>query len=700
MHAISKFKWHWKASLPLWGLALVIVFGTTTLMPSPIRLLVFVLWLAAGSWMLGVWIDTRSQARRFLFGSCAAVSIFGLALTALALAGHFTVVWVSVMLILFSMLFTCAFDGTLPKISSFTDGLTHAPSFPYLLIALFGDAWIFINFYNAWTAEPLVSPWQLFNFVFFLVFAVTTFAVVLFAATRRDRASLLLSSLHLFVSLSAAVMLYGIGFGFDPFIHRAAEMALVRDGVIEPRRLLYLGQYALVGGANLLTGVQVILLDKWLVPLLASITIPVVAFLGLRDGFGLTDKTSRVFLHFALFFPAMYFVFTVPFNLTLLFLLLVTFVLPLADTWRSRSVLMLLGLFSLCVHPLGGIPILLLLGLSSLTLIEKPRLRQALLCVGVVTAILALPLLFALYNITSGHPPISVQPQFLYRFFALFTDPYLRGALPIPFFVELFYDLMRWVPRIVVVCALFFAWRQRTTLAISPIPTLLLTGSLLGSLFLLSGFFTFADVIQYEQMEFAWRLLQTIFLMTTTWALVFLAKVWKQYATVSFAGTSFFALLMAIFITATWYLSYPQLNLKVQSAGASVSAADVEVARFLESRHNGEPHLVLSHQMTSAAAIQESGFRHYLQTDDGLALWYAVPTGGTLYGYFLRMSTEGPSPALLSEIQEFANVRHVYFVTYDSWPNAGFIRSRAASFASASYGVQGTKLVVYEYRDL
>src|SRR3989338_7151242 len=107
MHAISKFKWHWKASLPLWGLALVIVFGTTTLMPSPIRLIVFVLWLAAGSWMLGGWIDTRSQARRFVFGSCAAVSIFGLALTALALAGHFTVVWVSVMLILFSMLFTC-----------------------------------------------------------------------------------------------------------------------------------------------------------------------------------------------------------------------------------------------------------------------------------------------------------------------------------------------------------------------------------------------------------------------------------------------------------------------------------------------------------------------------------------------------------------------------------------------------------------
>ena len=693
----GKFKRQCEVSLPIWGLAFALLFGATTLVPSPLRFVVFVFWLAAGSWMLGGWIDARSQARRLLFGAFAAISCFGLALTALALAGNLTVVSVSVAVIALSTLSTRAFDGGLPRFVSFTDGFAHAPSFPYLLIALFGDTWIFINLYNAWTAEPLVSPWQMFNAAFFLVFAAATLAVILFAATRRDHASLLLSTLHLFVSLSTAVMVYGIGFGFDPFIHRAAEMALVHDGVIEPRRLLYLGQYALIGGANLLTGVRVILLDKWLVPVLASLSIPAVAFFGLRDGFGLSDQSSRVFLHLALFFPAMYFVFTVPFNLTLLILLLIAFVLPLADSWRARSTLLLLGLFALSIHPLGGVPILLLLGLSLLALMRRVRWRQAGLCVGSVMALLALPALFVLYNLASGQSPVSPQSQMLSRFFTLFTDPYLPGALPIPFFVELFYDAMRWVPRFVVVLALFFAWRRRQTLTVSPVPMLILTGSLLGSLFLLSGFFTFADVIHYEQMEFAWRLLQTMFLLTTPWALVFLARLWKQYGGFSFERMSLLSLLMVIFITATWYLSYPQLNLKVRNAGASVSATDVEVARFLESRYDGESFLVLSHQMTSAAAIQESGFRHYLKTDDGLALWYAIPTGGKLYGYFLRMSMDGPTPELLNEIREFANVRHVYFVTYDSWPNAGFIRSRAASFADASYGVQGTKLVIYEY---
>ena len=695
---VNKTKSLLKTSTLLWGMVLVLLFGATTILPSFIRLVALLFWLGAASWMTGSLFSKRIQSHRMLFGSITLLSVFGLVLTFVALLSSLTVFSVLLVLVILSVLVTIVSDQIQPRFSRFKDGLAHTPSFPYLLIALFGDTWVFVSLYGAWTAEPLVSPWQLSSFSLFIVYAVTTFVVVVFASLRRDNASLLLSIFHFFVSLSVAVIVYAVGFGFDPFIHRAAEVALVQDGAIEPRRLLYLGQYSLVSGANLLTGMRVIFLDKWLVPVLASLAIPLVAFLGLRDGWKLSDRRARAFLHLALFFPAMYFVFTVPFNLTLLFLLVVSFVLPLADTWRTKGSIMLLSLFALCVHPLGGVPILLLLGLSLIQMIPNKKLRRGGFFLGSLGSMIAIPFLFSLNQVLLGQPPFFIQSHLLSRFLSLFTDPYLPGSLPIPFLLEWFYDAMRWLPRILAVLALVFAWRHRATQKVSVVPALLLSLSLIVSLFLLSGFFRFADVIAYEQMEFASRLLQTILLLTTPWVIVFVASLWKKHVLSTFVSNSFLAFIMALFLTATWYLSYPQLNLKVRDVGASVSAADVEVARFLESRYVGEPYLVLSHQMTSAAAIQESGFRHYLDTDDGLALWYAIPTGGTLYKYFLRMSTEGPSSELLEEIRDYANVDHVYFVSYDSWPNAGFVRAKAASFADASYGIQGTKLVIYEYK--
>ena len=685
-------------SAPLWSFVFALFAGTAMLLPSFLRIVVLIAWLAVASWMVGGVIDARSQARRSLFGAVTIVSLLGLALTLVARFGHLTVTSSSITILLISLIVTMCFDGVLPKFLRFADGLAHASSFPYLLIALFGDTWLLVNFYGAWTAEPLVSPWQLFPPAFFLAYLVTTFAVVMVASLRTDRASLLLSTFHLFVSLSVAVMVFGIGFGFDPFIHRAAEMALVHDGAIEPRRLLYLGQYALVSGTNLLTGVQVMVIDKWLLPTLASLSLSFVSWLGLREGWGCSDKASRVFAHLVLLFPSMFFVFTVPFNLTLLILLIIAFILPLADTLSTKGTLALLGVFALLIHPLGGVPIVFLIGLTWILGMRRPRLRNSLLVVGSLVSALALPALFALYNILNGQPPIAIQPHIVFRFTSLFTDPYFPGEIPIPFFLEWFYDFMRWLPRLLVVLALIFAWRRRAVWKSSPTSTIMLVTALCGSLFLLAGFFSFSDVILYEQLEFASRLLQAMLLLTTPWVLVWLIDLSRRHASRCFGFMTLGVFLASLFMTATWYLSYPQLNLKVRQLGASVSAVDVEVVRFLESRYDGEPFLVLSHQMTSAAAIQETGFRYYLETDDGPALWYAIPTGGKLYAYFLRLSTEGPSPDLIEEIREFANVRHIYFVTYDSWPSAGFIRSRSAVFADASYGVQGTKLVIYEYK--
>ena len=72
-------------------------------------------------------------------------------------------------------------------------------------------------------------------------------------------------------ALSVSAIVYVVGFGFDPFLHRAAEQALVDTGVVEPVRLLYSGQYTLTAALHHLTAWPIKLIDIWMVPIAASV---------------------------------------------------------------------------------------------------------------------------------------------------------------------------------------------------------------------------------------------------------------------------------------------------------------------------------------------------------------------------------------------------------------------------------------------
>src|SRR3990167_3147788 len=75
-------------------------------------------------------------------------------------------------------------------------------------------------------------------------------------------------------TLVIAPMLYRIGYGFDGFLHIAGEKVLLATGTLVPTPPYYMGQYVFVTWLARLMDLDVALIDRWLVPVLAAVLIP------------------------------------------------------------------------------------------------------------------------------------------------------------------------------------------------------------------------------------------------------------------------------------------------------------------------------------------------------------------------------------------------------------------------------------------
>ncbi|MBK6791594.1 MAG: hypothetical protein IPG80_03445 [Anaerolineales bacterium] len=199
----------------------------------------------------------------------------------------------------------------------------------------------------------LITPWMIFpptNFAFFFIGT----AGVLALQRQTNTAWIWPACSQTFLAVALSCFVYGVGFGFDPFIHRAAETALINDGFIYPQRFLYSGQYALIGSLHFLARLPINLIDIWILPLLASIFLPWSAYLGLRDGWKLPEPAARFGWALALFIPFMLFTFTVPFTFTYVIYAGALFLAPLTHTRSAGLVMLLLASVSCLFHPLLG----------------------------------------------------------------------------------------------------------------------------------------------------------------------------------------------------------------------------------------------------------------------------------------------------------------------------------------------------------
>ena len=572
-----------------------------------------------------------------------------------------------------------------------------------LIVAVVADLAALRWLSGARTGEALRSPWEVVPPIYFLWILLATFCLSALAYRKRfSHLTLAAAVLHLFTMLSPALIVYAVGYGFDPFVHQAAERLVAATGAVTPKTPYYIGQYALVTFFADVFRLPVDAVDKALLPSLAALFLPAASAWLLRRGFGVQRWLSIVASFGLLLLPLGSFAATAPQGLANLFFLL-TVLLGAAWLHAHRPPLgyvLLLAAASAAVHPLSGIP-----ALAAVALLMAVKLRHdgvparriikvAAYTVLVIGAALAVPLVFSLRQ-GSGAAPIA----------AVLRKPAAQVLSGIPFqapgvdtrYVPLL-DFAEFANRnrdLLLLClAMAGAWLlgrkksyRRTALAAGGLCLALMAGVAV----LRSGF-VFQDVIGYEQANYAQRLYETALLALAPLVLAAFAWWWralaKTDASVRFAMTLLFSGLVA----ALAYGWFPRLDEYQWSRGYSPSVHDVDAVRWINDHAIG-PYIVLANQSVSAAALREYGFRTYY----GDQFYYAIPTGAPLYQHYLHMVYDGaPRQEMLTAMSEIG-VPTAYFVIDDYWTDAALIVAEAKKTADDWQQIDGGKLYVFRY---
>lgn len=528
---------------------------------------------------------------------------------------------------------------------------------------------LFILFYNQ-TNQAIRSPWEALPVLFFIIY----FLATIFLLKTRN---LILLLLHFFLTFIIAVIIYKIGYGFDPFVHRAAEYKLAELGYILPKPFYYLGQYTLVVFLSKIFLAPISLIDKILVPALAALTLPVISYQCLKKYIknnSLLPATCSLLLVLAtpLFF------YTVPQSLGNLFLLILIFLLFSNDI--NKYLAGFLVLIILLIHPLAGLPAIILFLIFYYKNIYIYILSSILipLFFTVLSVLTDFKIKFAFNNFLN----LAGLFQNLFSYLPFYSVYHLIYLIKYNFLILFIFILL--------IGLYYFKKKAKYILTSSVI--------LIINLILLS-FFEFQAVIDYEQAEFVKRLGQIILLVL---APVFLLGIYYILDKINNlkAGRYIVIVLVAGILTIGLYLNYPHVDGFEKNRGFSVSAADIKAVRLINLDGAGKDFVVLANQSTAAASLQEFGFKKYfnsqLTTRNSQLFYYPIPTSSPLYEIYLKMIYDGPSLEYINQARELTGVTRIYFVINDYWLNAKKRIGQAREIADEEFNIND-KIWVFRF---
>ena len=535
-----------------------------------------------------------------------------------------------------------------------------------LFLAATGAA--FYALYLGRTGEPIISPWQAVPDHFFFAYGLA--ALFLLVLIRRGPQPILpFISVFSFLSFSAALIVYRLGYGFDPFIHRATVALIAEQGAVDPKPFYYLGQYALTIIAHKIFLLPINLADKLLVPLLSALTLPY--FLSRFLSAYLSDrKTVLTAVLLLLILPCSIFIVTTPQNLAYLFLLLAVLVGLCCKNQYELALVYVLALAALATHPIAGIPALIFA--FTLTVYHgelRNRIKKTAYALLGLAAACALPLAFYFVEKSQGAAaPPEQAIQGLNGLLALF-----RPAVPGTenFILNFLYlagqniALLIFLP---MAAGVIIALRHLKKCRVMGLCLLLSAG--LAAAYLLTGLLPFGFLIEYERSDYSNRLLITAALFGLPFWLLALSRLIEGLKPHSARIKYPFAVFAVILVTAGLYLSYPRFDRYHNSHLYAVSEADIAAVRWIEENAAAD-YIVLANQQVSAAALREFGFKKYYQSQipnlKSQIFYYPVPTGGPLYQHYLDMVYEEPSRENILKAMDLAGVNEGYFVLNKYW---------------------------------
>lgn len=561
---------------------------------------------------------------------------------------------------------------------------------------------IIANLFLNQTTLPSPSPWQSLNASFFFLFFASTALLLLTNWFHPSKRAVWLTSLHLLVMYSVAAIVYPLGFGFDGFTHRAAEEWIKAHGFIAPKQPIYIGQYVWVVFLSKLTTLPIKLVDIWLVPLLAAFTIPRIIPRALMAAFKIPAKFSLnlVFVLLFVYFFSLHL--TTPFNVLVLLTILGIFTTLEYTATKNNFILGLTALMAiagLLIHPLLGAPLVWFVLSAWLNVKYQPKQWFYLLYGLGMTAIV--PVLFMAFLYATRH----IIPHFSNPFtkISLFTQYwqwpfwYLKTT---SYVWNLLYVWEWCIPVIALIIGIYGYVRSpkpRAKLFFSSSVALALSS------FLLRSWVVFPDVHATEQGDYPLRLLKGALMFVLPWTMygiwklieeftpLIVTKKWYPVAVLA----SFFK--VALLITISWYLTYPQWNPKVHFPGYNVSAADHQAVEWIHAHNQEYNYIVLSNPITAATALEKYSFAKYFKTNQGEISYYSIPTGGPLYTLYTEMWMEGQQRATMEKAMDIAGVNKAYFVIPAYWTKYQNIVAGAKKTANSWKEFGGEQMYVFVY---
>ncbi len=549
--------------------------------------------------------------------------------------------------------------------------------------------------------EATRSPWQTVSPLFFPLVAAATFAVIALLVRARTRSALLAATLLTFVAAAVALVVYGIGYGFDQFVHEKAIETILRDGFIVPKTPYYIGQYALVTLVARVSQLPHVPLARLITPLGYALLAPLVCA---WTAAGIAPKSRwRLAALAPLLLPFTAYVATTPTGLAYLFALVAAGALV---CWRGGTLplapAVMGALAALAVHPLVGIPALGLL-LLALTPLGPPLTRGAagevrrqlivpLRIIGAALIVFGVPAAFLLNAAVGGGLQLAFAGTLLDAL-RLLISSWPRFVPSGELGLDLAY-LWRVALPLALAAAACLAYRRANLEWRRALQPLLIAVTLLIPAYLLLGFLRFpaAGDIGAATFPFRARLIElaAVFLLPVAGTgLVFAYERLEKNVASRLAASAVIAALVA----ATVYVSYPRVDRIEPSKGYAVSAATVTAVDRIESAARGA-YVVLGNQTMAAAAIQRSGFKAYYKEN----FYYANESGAPiLYDFFLKMNA-APTRETARAAMDAVGVTTVYFAVHDYWKDAPRIIAAATKTADDSFTVDGGKVMVFVYR--
>lgn len=541
------------------------------------------------------------------------------------------------------------------------------------LVYLILTAACFYLFFKARTNESLRSPWEAVSSnIFFLYFfaSLILLAIIKFS---KNNFPLFLISLHYFLTFSAAWLVYGVGFDYDPFIHRTNLELILQNGTLLPKPFYYIGQYSLIIFLHNLLQISLENLDKILVPLMSAVYLPAIIFYTFKNNFKARDNLNLLVILTLLIFP-LNFIVTTPQSLAnLFFLITVIFSLYYINNPRVSIIpLALLGLTTLIIHPLAGLPLIFFLAMAYFYKSRKPKIRlssgfrKSIVAELLIIGSFILPAAFLVNSLTLSQLKVSLQSDWLANlsssFYDLNPDIYYRAYISLPDLIYTFGKNIYLILVALFIVGLVFVFKHKK-LKNFGIYLLGFIMVFLNFIFLRSTI-SFFSLVSYEQITYPLRALELSLYLLAPFIIIGLYLLFKKISRQSKSLTLLIIILLALALSFSFYLRYPRVDKIEEDHGYSTSIHDLKTVNLIEDLSGNRPHIVLANQSISAAAIKELKFKDYYNG----YFFYPVPTGGRLYSLYEDLAYgKQKTEEVIATVRLLTGVNDIYFVINDYW---------------------------------